>query len=134
MDAILDELKSMTFLYYNEKKLLERGDVAGCLEAAIGRMRRRIVNTNRGLLVFVALLVAAAVLSAFTDADGVPPSELMPVVFWTYLSFACVAIRWYLMKTRLEAMALAYRIVEAERKARTADGVSAIQSPATRAG
>lgn len=121
MDAIIDELKSMKFLYYNEKRLLDRGDIAGCLEAATGRMRRRIVNTNRGLLVFVALLVAVAILSAFTDTDGVPPSELARVVFWTYLSFACVAIRWFLMRTRLETMALAYRIVEAERSARLAD-------------
>lgn len=124
MDAIIDELKSLKFLYYNEKKLLERGDIAGCLEAATGRMRRRIVNANLGFLAFVALLITTAVLSAFTDADGVPPSEITPVVFWTFLSFASVAIRWFLMKIRLDAMALTYRIVEAERKARTADGVA----------
>lgn len=116
MDAIVDELKAIGGLQYQEKKLLSEGQIGECLEAVCRRTRKWQLATLwlfAGMLTIPALIGLATLVFQQRGAGANLP--------WQLGVFPALTIIPQLLMTshrlaRLETLALLWRMTNAGEK------------------
>lgn len=114
MDAIVEELKAIGGLQYHEKRLLDGGDVAGCLSSMIARTRRGINLQIAALLVVACFPVVMLLIGLAVPGGSYRPHEYLAYYFSAVLAAGVGNLMAMLenskQQVRLETLALLWRM------------------------
>jgi len=121
MDTILNDLRKSDILLYKEIRLLDEGDVFGCLETALERMRRaerHLLWVLMGML-FVPVVFQMLSLVFGSGDSGTQSVSSIPLAAFIGLTLIPSLLERRFQTARIETLSIIWHATQERHESRT---------------